>query len=168
MLTPKGRLWSEATIARLAEDRFLLCGPTLAVDRDHDWLCAHLPTDGSVELRQGSAFDGALMVMGPKSRELLSGLTEAALSANAQPWMSAHKMEIAGVPVIALRVSYVGELGWELHVCSADLETHLYDNRRSRRVPGSARLRVLCPERHADREGLSRMGQRLRHGIHAV
>ncbi|MEM7045557.1 MAG: FAD-dependent oxidoreductase, partial [Pseudomonadota bacterium] len=122
MLTPKGRLWSEATIARLADDRFLLCGPTLAVDRDHDWLRAHLPNDGSVDLRQGSAFDGALMVMGPKSRELLSALTEADLSANAQPWMSVHEMEIAGVPVIVLRVSYVGELGWELHVRSADLE----------------------------------------------
>ena len=123
MLTPKGRLSSEATIARLAEDRFLLCGPTLAVDRDHDWLNAHLPTDRSVALRKGSTFDGALMVMGPKSRELLSGLTASDLSADAQPWMSAHEIDVAGMQVIALRVSYVGELGWELHVRSADLDT---------------------------------------------
>ena len=121
MLTHKGRLWSEATIARLEADRFLLCGPTLAVDRDYDWLVQHLPADGSVTLRKGSDFDAALMVMGPKSRELLSALTDAELSAAAQPWMSASEMEIAGVPAIAMRVSYVGELGWELHVRSEDL-----------------------------------------------
>ncbi len=121
MLTPKGRLWSEATIARLATDRFLLCGPTLAVDRDYDWLRAHCPDDGSVILRQGSEFDGALMVMGPKSRALLAGLTTADLSPEAQPWMSVHEIDIAGTPVIAMRVSYVGELGWEIHARSSDL-----------------------------------------------
>ena len=121
MLTPKGRLWSEATIARLAEDRFLLCGPTLAVDRDFDWLRAHLPADGSVSLRQGSEFDGALMVMGPHSRALLSGLTDEDLSSESQPWMSVREMELAGAPVIAMRVSYVGELGWEIHAPSSHL-----------------------------------------------
>ncbi len=121
MLTPKGKLWSEATIARLAEDRFLLCGPTLAVDRDFDWLGSYLPDDGSVELRKGSPFEGALMVMGPQSRALLSTLTDADLSSEAQPWMSVRELEIAGVRVIAMRVSYVGELGWELHAPSSHL-----------------------------------------------
>ncbi|MEM7429896.1 MAG: FAD-dependent oxidoreductase [Pseudomonadota bacterium] len=121
MLTPKGRLWSEATVAHLDEDRFLLCGPTLAVDRDFDWLSAHLPDDGSVTLRKGADKDAALMLMGPKSRQLLAGLTDADLSAAAQPWMSVTGLEIAGIPVLAMRVSYVGELGWELHVSSDDL-----------------------------------------------
>lgn len=121
LLTPKGRLWSEATIARLAEARFLLCGPTLADRRDFDWLRQALPSDGSVSLRQGYRHDAALLVMGPKSRALLSGLTDADLSAAAAPWMSLAEIEIAGVAVTALRVSYVGELGWELHVASRDL-----------------------------------------------
>ncbi len=121
MLTRKGRLWSEATIARLSEDRFLLCGPTLAVDRDFDWLRSYLPTDGSVDLRQGSHFDGALMVMGPQSRALLSALTAEDLSPDAQPWMSVREMELAGSTVIAMRVSFVGELGWEIHAPSSDL-----------------------------------------------
>lgn len=121
MLTPRGMIWSETTVARLGDERFLLCGPTLAVDRDFDWLSAHLPDDGSVTLRKGSDRDGALMVMGPKSRDLLSRLTEADLSAGAMPWMSVADIPVAGKPATAMRVSYVGELGWELHMASADL-----------------------------------------------
>ncbi len=121
MLTPKGMVWSEATIARLEEDRYLLCGPTLADRRDFDWLSRYLPCDESVTLRTGSARDAALMVMGPKSRALLSRLTKADLSKENAPWMSAARIEIAGRPVSALRVPYVGELGWEWHLASADL-----------------------------------------------
>ena len=118
MLTPKGHIWSEATIARLAEDRFLLCGPTLAVDRDFGWISQNLGS-ANATLTKGYAHDGALMVMGPKSRDLLQSLTSADLHA---PWMSVSETTIAGIPVTALRVSYVGELGWELHVASSDLE----------------------------------------------
>lgn len=125
MLTPKGYIWSEATIARLAEDRFLLCGPTLADLRDHDWLSAQLPDNG-VTLERGFHHDGALMLMGPVSRDILQPLTDADLSAEAAPWMSVAEITIAGIPVTALRVSYVGELGWELHVASRDLPA-LYD-----------------------------------------
>ncbi|MEM9126004.1 MAG: FAD-dependent oxidoreductase [Pseudomonadota bacterium] len=120
MLTPKGRIWSEATVARLAEDRFLLCGPTLADLRDFDWLSAHLPSD-DVTLTRGYDHDAALMVMGPKSRAVLAALTDADLSASAAPWLSAQEIELAGVAVTALRVSYVGELGWELHLASKHL-----------------------------------------------
>ncbi len=126
MLTPKGMVWSEATIARLAEDRYLLCGPTLAVQRDFDWLQHRLPDDGSVQLAMGSKRDGALMVMGPKSRELLASISTVDLNRETAPWMSVSELEIAGIPVTAMRVSYVGELGWELHVSSGDLKA-LYD-----------------------------------------
>ena len=119
MLTPQGKIWSEATIARLAKDRFLLCGPTLAVDRDYDWIAAQIG-DADVQFAKGYEQDGALLVMGPKSRDLLSPLCDDDLL---QPWMSVVETFIAGVPVTALRVSYVGELGWELHVASSDLQT---------------------------------------------
>ncbi|WP_164661627.1 FAD-dependent oxidoreductase [Tropicibacter sp. Alg240-R139] len=125
MLTPNGRIYSEATIARLSEDCFVLCGPTLASLRDFDLLSEQLPDTG-VTLSMGHQKDGALMVMGPKSRELLAGLTSADLSAAAAPWMSVAECQIAGVDVIAMRVSYVGELGWELHVASRVLPT-LYE-----------------------------------------
>lgn len=125
MLTPKGHIWSEATIARLADDRFLLCGPTLAVDRDFDWI-ATACGDADVRLTKGCTRDGVLLVMGPKSRDLLQGLTADDLSAANAPWMSLAEIEIAGMPVTAMRVSFVGELGWELHVASSDLVA-LYD-----------------------------------------
>ncbi len=125
LLTPKGRIWSEATIARLAEDRFLLCGPTLAVDRDYDWLAEHLPDNG-VSLTQGHPHDAALLLMGPKARAVLANLTDADLSPDASPWMSVREFDVAGRNVTALRVSYVGELGWELHLASADL-AHVYE-----------------------------------------
>lgn len=125
MLTPKGRIWSEATVARLAEDHFLLCGPTLADLRDYDWLTSHLPETG-VTLTRGFAQDGALMVMGPRSRDVLQPLTDADLSAEAAPWLSLQQIDIAGVPVTAMRVSFVGELGWELHVASSNL-VQLYE-----------------------------------------
>lgn len=122
MLTPRGHIWSEATIARLTEEKFLLCGPTIAIDRDFDWLSAALG-DADATLIKGCSRDGALLVMGPKSRDLLQSLTPADLSAASAPWMGAAEVDIAGVPVTAMRVSYVGELGWELHVASAQLTT---------------------------------------------
>ncbi len=125
MLTSNGRIYSEATIARLTQDRFLLCGPTLAVDRDHDWIANHLG-QSNVHLTKGYHHDAALLVMGPKSRILLQSLTSADLSAQTAPWMSVAELEICGIPVTAVRVSYVGELGWELHVASSDLND-LYD-----------------------------------------
>ncbi|MED5392623.1 MAG: FAD-dependent oxidoreductase [Pseudomonadota bacterium] len=121
MLTPKGRIWSEATIARLDSDRFLLCGPTLADLRDYDWLHDQLPDNESVQLTHGNRYDAALLLMGPKSRELLSRLTDVDLSAQAMPWMSVSEIVVAGESCIAMRVSYVGELGWELHLESASL-----------------------------------------------
>ncbi len=127
MLTAKGMVFSEVTVTRLAEDRFLLCGPTLADLRDFDWLRCHLPEDGSVNLRHGSDFDGALMLMGPKSRELLSRVSDVYLSTEAAPWMSVREIVVAGIPVRALRVSFVGELGWELHV-PMEQETALYNS----------------------------------------
>ncbi len=121
LLTPNGRVWSEATIARLADDRFLLCGPTVAADRDHDWLLAQLPPAG-VRLEKGYRHDGALLVMGPGSRDLLITLSDDDLSTGEAPWMSVTELVIGGVSATALRVSYVGELGWELHVASDDLQ----------------------------------------------
>ena len=126
MLRPNGTVWSEATIGRFSEHHFLLLGPTAARERDFDWLQGHLPTGGGVTLRHGSERTSTLMVMGPKSRQLLSRLTGADLSAEAAPWMSLREIEIAGAAVTALRVSYVGELGWELHCDDADL-VHLYN-----------------------------------------
>ncbi len=123
MLTPNGKIWSEATIARLTENNYLLCGPTLADLRDHDWLRSLLPGDDSVELIRGSKHDATLLIMGPKSRDLLTGLVDHDLSSSSMPWMSIAMMQVADCETTAMRVSYVGELGWELHLASSDLIT---------------------------------------------
>lgn len=133
MLRPNGTVWSEATIARLDDDRYLLLGPTAARERDFDWLRAGLVRELEVAGDKSALPSirhipdvGTLMVMGPKSRELLGRLTDADLSKEAAPWMSAQHITIAGAQVLALRVSFVGELGWELHVRDVDL-MNLYD-----------------------------------------
>jgi len=120
LLTHKGHIWSEATISCLSENRFLLCGPTLAIDRDFDWLDKHLPEHG-VTLSKGYKHDGALLLMGPRSRDIMQKLTTHDVSAKAFPWMSAEEIDVAGITVTAMRVSYVGELGWELHTDLSDL-----------------------------------------------
>ncbi len=114
-LTAKGRVYSEATISRLAEDRFMLCGPTLGRRHDFDWLERHRPADGVV-LSDLTDTHNVLMLQGPKSRELLARVTGADLSPEAFPWFGVRQIDIAGVSAWALRVSYVGELGWELHL----------------------------------------------------
>ncbi len=126
MLTPKGKLWSEATIAALEPDRFLLCGPTLADLRDYDWLMAARRESEAVTLARGFHHDAALLLMGPRSRDVLSSLTDTDVSAAAQPWLSVTAMTVAGITLTAMRVSYAGELGWELHLASADL-VRLYE-----------------------------------------
>jgi len=106
MLTPKGKVWSEATIARLEENKYLLCGPALADQRDHDWMMQFLPEEG-VSLKRGSEFDAALMVMGPKSRGALQLLTSGDLSKEAAPRMSVREITLSGAPVIALRMDFL-------------------------------------------------------------
>ena len=122
MLTPAGRIWSEATIANLGENRYLLCGPTLALSRDFDWLKAQRSPLEKVSIQPGSMRDAALLLMGPESRNVLSQLSEADLSARAMPWMSVAEIQVAGIGCTAMRVSYVGELGFELHLESKNLE----------------------------------------------
>ncbi len=124
-LTPKGRIAGEGTLARLGEDRFYLVTAAITHLIDRDWLERHMPKEG-VRLEDVTLRDGALVLSGPKSRAVLSKLTRTDLSNGAFPWMSAQEVEVANVPVRALRVSYVGELGWELHHNIA-YQARLYD-----------------------------------------
>ncbi|MBL8707817.1 MAG: FAD-dependent oxidoreductase [Rhodospirillaceae bacterium] len=125
-LTPRGSINSEFTMTRLAPDRFYLMSAGSGLWHDIDWLTQHLPADGSVKLTEMSQSASSLVLAGPRSRDLLKKITDADLSNNAFPWPSSQVIEVAGRKVTALRVNYVGELGWELHVPMADL-VHVYD-----------------------------------------
>jgi len=125
-LTASGRILSEFTISRLAEDRFYLLSAASARQHDWDLLSQHLPTDGSVRIADASETGSTLVLAGPRSRQVLAALTTADLSNQAFPWLSARPIEVAGAALLALRINYVGELGWELHVPIERL-SHVYD-----------------------------------------
>ncbi|HEX9044422.1 MAG TPA: FAD-dependent oxidoreductase [Candidatus Limnocylindrales bacterium] len=115
MLTPRGGIECDVTITRVAEDRFYII--TAAGTETHDlaWIRGHMPADGSVHAEDVTGAWGVLMIAGPRSRDILATLTDADLSSAAFPFMAARDIAIGAVPVRALRVTYTGELGWELH-----------------------------------------------------
>jgi dimethylglycine dehydrogenase len=114
--SPRGGIVSELTVARLPGERFWLLSAAAAERHDEEWLRSHLSVrDGPVSLMNLTARYGTLILAGPHSRALLARITAADLSNDAFPWLAVRDIRIAGAPVVAMRVSYVGELGWELH-----------------------------------------------------
>ena len=113
---PNGGIVTEMTITCFAPHRYWLISAAAGERHDEHWLHQHLPADGTVRIDNLTARFGSLIVVGPKSRELLAQLTTADLSNAAFPWLSMRSIEIGYTKAIALRVNYVGELGWELHV----------------------------------------------------
>ena len=121
-----GKIITEMTITQRESGSFRLTGPAPGEWHDRDWLQRHLPVDGSVTLQNITKDLGTLVLCGPKARETLEKITDADLSNPAFRWLSARDIEISGIPVFAMRVNYVGELGWELHA-SVDRIVELYD-----------------------------------------
>ena len=105
-----GRIVTELSILRLDADEMYLIGPAAARWHDRDWLRRHLP-DG-IALSDLTGERGCQIVTGPASRALMAAISSADLSL---PWLSWQEAEVAGVPVLLLRVSYAGALGWEVH-----------------------------------------------------
>ena len=114
---PSGGIVTEMTLTGFAPDRYWLISAAAGERHDEHWLREHLPAARSdVRIENLSACYGTLIVVGPKSRELLAALTPTDLSNAAFPWLSTRPVEIAYTKAIALRVNYMGELGWELHI----------------------------------------------------
>jgi len=124
--TERGGVQSEFTVTRWAENRFYLCCAGGAEWHDEQLLSQHSPADGSVRLDNVTGLYGTLVIAGPESRTLLERVTDADLSNAAFPWLSAQPIEIGFMAVRALRVNYVGELGWELHLPMASMQP-VYD-----------------------------------------
>ncbi|SEM09676.1 Glycine cleavage system T protein (aminomethyltransferase) [Blastococcus sp. DSM 46786] len=116
LLDAAGGIRSDLTVARLGEQRFQVGanGPL-----DLDWFWQHVPDDGSVQLRDTTAGTCGIGLWGPRARDVLQPLTSSDVSHGAFGWFRAREMFVGGVPVTALRVSYVGELGWELYTDAA-------------------------------------------------
>jgi dimethylglycine dehydrogenase len=116
----QGGIVGEATISRLAEDRFWLLSAAPAEWHDRDWLHAHAPDDG-VEILNLTASHQCLALAGPKSRDVLANLTRDDVSNEAFPWLSCKKLRLGQVDATVLRIGFTGELGYELHVPAENL-----------------------------------------------
>ncbi len=125
-LTNRGGVHSEFTVLREADDSFYLVSAGALQRLDHDWLTGHMPADGSVAFTDLTNQMGVLVVAGPRSRELLRGVTRDDLSGEGFPWLSGRWMDVGLAPALALRVNFVGELGWELHH-PIEYQNHIFD-----------------------------------------
>jgi len=115
-LTMRGGIRSEFTITRLGPERFYVVSAGAAERYDSDFLVKHLPADGSVRLTNITSARGCFVVGGPASRELLCELTPAKLDNASFPWLTGQVIDVGlASDVYALRVNFVGVLGWELH-----------------------------------------------------
>ena len=122
LCSARGGTVAELTVSHLPGGRFWLVGAAAAERHDEDWLTGHLSQHhGTVSLTNLTARYGALIVAGPRSRALLERVSSADFSNAAFPWLAARPIIVGAIEVLALRVSYVGELGWELHVPVAEL-----------------------------------------------
>ncbi len=128
-LTPligkRGGIAGDFTVTRLAEDEFLVIGSGMA-ERYHSRFWRQVPLPEGTTFASVTEKMCGFNVAGPKSRDLLQRLTNADLSTGDFPFMRSRRIEVAGVSAVALRVSFTGDLGWELHCDSAD-QVRLYE-----------------------------------------
>ena len=113
-----GRILTEMSIMRHAEDSFTLITAAAAQWHDFELLKHSLPSETSIQLQDLTDDISTLVITGPKSRTLLSGLSDADLTL---PWLSLQNAQLAGLNVLLARVSYAGELGWEAHARHEDM-----------------------------------------------
>jgi 4-methylaminobutanoate oxidase (formaldehyde-forming) len=113
MLNARGGIECDLTVARLSPAEYYIVTGTGFATHDFDWIARSIPQGLDARLLDVTSSYAVLSVMGPKSRELLQGLTEHDLSNAAFPFGRVKQIAIAGSPLLALRITYVGELGWE-------------------------------------------------------
>lgn len=130
VLTPSGRLYGDLTVARLAKDVFYLFGSGTAQEMHRRWFEQHLPESGVHYNNQSDALHG-IALSGPHARDLLAKLTRDDVSAEALKFRDIRKTVVGGVPAILARVSFSGELGYEIYVAPQyqmklfqEIETH--------------------------------------------
>jgi 4-methylaminobutanoate oxidase (formaldehyde-forming) len=116
MLNSRGGIECDLTAARLADDKFYIVTGTGFRTHDLAWIAEHIPDGADATIRDVTEEFGTLVLMGPRARDVLSAVTTADVSNTAFPFGHVRILPIAGHEVRALRVTYVGELGWELHI----------------------------------------------------
>ena len=115
MLTPRGGIKCDLTVTRLSLERFLVVTAGSTGPHDLDWIRSHLPGDGSVRVADVSAERCCVGLWGPRARDVLRRVCKDDLGNDGFPYMTSKSITVGGVPSLALRISYVGELGWEIY-----------------------------------------------------
>jgi 4-methylaminobutanoate oxidase (formaldehyde-forming) len=126
MLNTRGGIECDFTVTRLEPERFRIVTGTAFGLHDLSWIREHAPEDGSVVVEDVTSRYACLGIWGPRARDILQPLSTADLSNEAFRYMQARETDVSGVPCLALRVTYVGELGWELY-CPMDFGLRLWD-----------------------------------------
>jgi dimethylglycine dehydrogenase len=122
LLDPRGLIESELTLTRLGPGHFYVVAAAVAQLHDRDQLAWRLDPGDDVSVTDVTDAYGCLVLAGPRARDVLGACTDADLASAAFPWRTGRVIEVAGVPgVRALRINYVGELGWELHAPMPEL-----------------------------------------------
>ena len=116
MLNGSGGIEADLTVTRMSEDAYMIVTGGTTATRTLNWVRRHIPGDARAVLTDVTSGYGVLGLMGPRSRELLSAVTSADMSNQGFPFLSSREIEIGYAPVRASRITYVGELGWELYV----------------------------------------------------
>ena len=114
-LNSLGGVHSEFTITKESENSFYLVSAGAYQRLDHDWIKKNMPTDNSVTFEDLTNSKGVLVLAGPKSRELMKLVSKDNFENENFPWLTSQIVNIGNYPVLAMRVNFVGELGWELH-----------------------------------------------------
>ena len=126
LLNHRGGIEADLTVTRVAEDRFRFVTGTSSGVRDLAWIRRHVPGDGSVHVEDMTAARACLCLWGPRARDVLQPLCDEDLGERAFPFLTAREVSVGSVPVFAQRITFVGELGWELY-CSAEYGPALWD-----------------------------------------
>jgi dimethylglycine dehydrogenase len=125
MLTPSGNLYGDLTVACLDEDAFMLFGSGAAQEMHRRWFESHIPASGVDYRNESDAWHG-MGISGPNSRTLLSRITREDVSAEAFKFRDIRRMFVAGVPAIISRISFSGELGYEIY-CAPQFQLRLFE-----------------------------------------
>ena len=123
LLNDKGGIEADLSVLRRGADRFLLVTGTAFGNHDRAWIETHAPRDGSVYVNDVTSAYACVCLWGPRARDVLQPLTKTPLDF---PYMSARELSVGDIPVLASRVTYVGELGWELY-CPTEYGLRLWD-----------------------------------------
>ncbi len=116
MLNDRGGIECDLTCVRLAADEYYIVTGTGFATHDFDWIARNIPEGMNAQLVDVTSANAVLSLFGPRARNILAACTRADVSNATHPFAKARRIGIAGCPVLAMRITYVGELGWELHL----------------------------------------------------